>query len=168
MSYFFAIYVSRNFREILAYPFLSQWGYITIDVVKDTYNLCPKWKKKRVTIHHHHHHPHLTVGMGCLRIVVEILLPLEKLLWALWGWGCGTQANLTQGEKVKVAQVCLTLWDPMDYTVHRNLQARILESVAYPFSMESSWPRNHTGIFCIAGGFFTNWAIREALREGTS
>ena len=103
-----------------------------------TYNLCPKWKKKRVTIHHHHHHPHLTVGMGCLRIVVEILLPLEKLLWALRGWGCGTQANLTQGEKVKVAQVCLTLWDPMDYTVHRILQARILESVAYPFSMESS------------------------------
>ena len=37
-----------------------------------------------------------------------------------------------------VTQSCLTLWDPMDYTVHRILQARILESVAYPFSMESS------------------------------
>ena len=29
--------------------------------------------------------------------------------------------------KVKVAQLCLTLWDTMDYTVHGILQARILE-----------------------------------------
>ena len=34
--------------------------------------------------------------------------------------------------KVKVAQLCLTLCDPMDYTVHRILQARILEWVALP------------------------------------
>ena len=29
--------------------------------------------------------------------------------------------------KVKVAQSCLTLGDPMDYTVHGILQARILD-----------------------------------------
>ena len=29
--------------------------------------------------------------------------------------------------KVKVTQSCLTLCDPMDYTVNGNLQARILE-----------------------------------------
>ena len=29
--------------------------------------------------------------------------------------------------KLKVAQSCLTLCDPMDYTVHGILQARILE-----------------------------------------
>ena len=40
---------------------------------------------------------------------------------------------------------------------------RILEWVAYPFSSRSSWPGNQTGISCIAGGFFTKWAIREAL-----
>ena len=38
----------------------------------------------------------------------------------------------------------------------------ILECVACPFSRGSSWPRNWTGVFCIAGRFFTNWAIREA------
>ena len=38
---------------------------------------------------------------------------------------------------------------------------RILEWVAYPFS-RSSQPRNRTRASCIAGGFFTNWAIREA------
>ena len=36
--------------------------------------------------------------------------------------------------KVKVAQSCLTLCDPMDYTVHGILQARILEWVAFSFS----------------------------------
>ena len=36
--------------------------------------------------------------------------------------------------KVKVAQSCLTLCDPVDYTVHGILQARILEWVAFPFS----------------------------------
>ena len=39
---------------------------------------------------------------------------------------------------------------------------RILEWVVYPFSRGSSWPRNWTRVFCIAGGFFTSWAIREA------
>ena len=34
--------------------------------------------------------------------------------------------------KVKVAQPCLTLCDPMDYTVHGILQARILEWVPFP------------------------------------
>ena len=29
--------------------------------------------------------------------------------------------------KVKVTQLCLTLWGPMDYTVHEILQARVLE-----------------------------------------
>ena len=60
---------------------------------------------------------------------------------------------------VKVAQLCLTLCDPKDYTVHRILQARILEWVAFLFFRWSSQPRNQTGVSCIAGRFFTNWAI---------
>ena len=36
--------------------------------------------------------------------------------------------------KVKVTQSCLTLCNPMDYTVLGILQARILEWVAFPFS----------------------------------
>ena len=39
---------------------------------------------------------------------------------------------------------------------------RILEWVANPFFSRSSWPRNWTGVSCIAGRFLTNWAIREA------
>ena len=67
--------------------------------------------------------------------------------------------------EVKVAQSCLTLCNPMDYTVHGILQARILEWIAIPFSRGSSWPRNQTGISWIAGGFFTSWATREASIE---
>ena len=33
---------------------------------------------------------------------------------------------------MKVAQLCVTLCDPMDYTVHGILQARILEWLAFP------------------------------------
>ena len=64
--------------------------------------------------------------------------------------------------KVKVAQSCLILCDPMDYTAHGILQARILEWVAFPFSRGSSQPRDRTQVSRIAGGFFTSWATREA------
>ena len=48
--------------------------------------------------------------------------------------------------KSEVAQLCLTLCDPMDYTVHGILQARILEWVAFPFSRGPSQPRGRTRI----------------------
>ena len=38
--------------------------------------------------------------------------------------------------KVKGAQLCPTLCDPMVYTVHGILQARILKWVAFPFSRD--------------------------------
>ena len=44
--------------------------------------------------------------------------------------------------EVKVPQSCPTLCNPMDYTVHVILQARILERVAFPFSRGSSQPRD--------------------------
>ena len=38
--------------------------------------------------------------------------------------------------QVKVTQSCPTLSNPMDYTIHGILQARILEWVAFPFSRD--------------------------------
>ena len=49
----------------------------------------------------------------------------------------------------------------MDYTIREILQARILEWVVFPFSRGSSQLRDQTQVSYIAGGFFTNWAIRE-------
>ena len=57
---------------------------------------------------------------------------------------------------------CPTLCDPMEYTVHGILQARILEWVAFPFSRGSSQSRDRSQVSCIASGFFTSWATREA------
>ena len=48
------------------------------------------------------------------------------------------------------------------YQLSHQGSPKILEWVAYPFSSRSSQPRNWTRVSCIAGGFFTNWAMREA------
>ena len=61
-----------------------------------------------------------------------------------------------------IAQSCPALCESMDYTVHRILQARILEWVAIPFLRGSSQPRNWTQVSHIASRFFTSWAIRKA------
>ena len=63
--------------------------------------------------------------------------------------------------EVKVAQSYPTLCNPMDYTLHRILQARILEWVAFPFSRGSSQPRDGTQVSCFAWRYFTNWATRD-------
>ena len=57
-------------------------------------------------------------------------------------------------------QLCLTLWDAMDwslsdFSVHRTLQAKILEWVAIPSSQGSFQPRDRTCVSCITGRFFT-------------
>ena len=54
------------------------------------------------------------------------------------------------------------------YQVSPQGSPRILEWVAYPFSSESSQSRNQTKVSYIAGGFFTNWAIREAPKLDTN
>ena len=70
--------------------------------------------------------------------------------------------NVLVKRKVEITQLCLTLCDPMDYTVHGILQARILEWVDFPFSRGSSKPRDQTQVSHIVNGFFTSWATREA------
>ena len=59
--------------------------------------------------------------------------------------------------------------DPMDCSppgssVHGILQARILGRVAISFSRGSSWPRDHTCVSCLTGGFFTRKPIHSLLR----
>ena len=44
------------------------------------------------------------------------------------------------------------------YQLSHKGNPRILEWVAYRFSSGSSWPKNWTGVSCIAVGFFTNWS----------
>ena len=93
----------------------------------------------------------------------ELLLSLHSLLWTCYPvWGnllskcaksgyiyrlqnCNeTEWRISERTEVKVAQSCPTLCDPMNYTVHEVLQARILECVAFPFSRGSSQARYRT------------------------
>ena len=73
------------------------------------------------------------------------------------------EVSLRRAVRVLVAaQPCLTLCDPVDCSppgssVHRILQARILEPVVLRFSRGSSWPRNQTQVYHIAGRLFTIW-----------
>ena len=65
---------------------------------------------------------------------------------------------------------CLTLCDPMDYSppgssVHGILQPWIPEWVAVSFSRGSSWPRDSTRVSCLAGRFFTIWAIGKSHKN---
>ena len=50
--------------------------------------------------------------------------------------------------KGKVAQLSPTLCDPMNYTAHGILQARILGWVAFLFSRGSSQARDQTQVSC--------------------
>ena len=76
----------------------------------------------------------------------------------------------THTHTMKYCSVCMkvtllypTLCYPMDYSPpgssdHGNLQARILEWAAIPFSRRSFWCRDQTWVSRTAGRFFTFWA----------
>ena len=79
------------------------------------------------------------------------------------------QTRWTQRSEVKW-KLFSHVWlfaNPMNYTVHGILQARILEWVAFPFSRKSSQPRDQTQVSHVAGRFFTSWVRREAQEYGS-
>ena len=53
------------------------------------------------------------------------------------------------------------------YQLSQKGSPTILHWIAYPFSRGYSQPRNQTRVSCIAGRFFTNWAIREVRTSQT-
>ena len=70
--------------------------------------------------------------------------------------------------RVLVAHSCLTLCNPVDYSppgssVHRVLQARILERTAMPFSRGSSQPRD---VLLFKGSLRNSRRGKEGRREG--
>ena len=72
----------------------------------------------------------------------------------------GGLAQPSFSQCVVVPQSCPTLWNPLDCSlpgssVHRILQARILNWVAILFFRGSSWPRGRTCTSCISGRYFT-------------
>ena len=64
------------------------------------------------------------------------------------------------------AQLCPTLCNPINcsppVSIYGIFQARTLEGLAISFSSGSLPARDRTWVSCSAGGFFMNWATREA------
>ena len=72
-----------------------------------------------------------------------------------------------------VDKLCLTLCDPLDYSligssVHGILQAGILEWVAISFFRRSSQISDGTCVSCIGRWILYHWATREAKNSGKS
>ena len=82
---------------------------------------------------------------------------------------CYVLGSILRMHEAQSLQSCLTLYDTMDHsppgsTVHRILQARILEWVAVPSSRESFQPKDQTQasyVSWLAGGFFITGTTRE-------
>ena len=100
--------------------------------------------------------PGMNTGMGC-HALLQGIFPIQ-----------GSNAGLLHCRRILYQlnyQGSPIFATSMDYTVLGILQPILLEWVAYPFSSGFSRARNQTGVSCIAGGFFTSWATREAHSE---
>ena len=118
--------------------------------------------------------PVKNTGVGCHALLQDLLpsWPRDQTCIScigrhiLYAWA--TRKRKKENKESEVAQSCLTLCDPMDYSllgssVHGIFQGRVLEWVAISFSRVSSWPRDWTCVSHIVGRHLTIWATREAL-----
>ena len=104
----------------------------------------------------------------CFFSTVELMILVKAVLFGKWNHSlkCGQSIYFNilpvilyppnDRSEVKVTHLCPTLCNPMGYTVHEILQARILEWVAFPFSRWSSQPRNQIQV---------SWHCRQILYQ---
>ena len=121
----------------LAISSMNKWTYS--DPECSFLGFCPRW-----TFTHVHRK-----GMGnyCCSIVHNIIIPQTI-----------NTANVQQ--KVQVAQSCFTLYDPMYSPWNSPGQNTGVGSLSL---LQGIFPTQESNqVSCIAGRFFTNWAIREA------
>ena len=105
----------------------------------------------------------------CL-LTLEVKVKVAQLFSTPW-----TVPGNSQGQKTGVGSLSLLhrifptqelnpgllYYRRIPYQLSHKGSPRILEWVVYPCFSGSSQSRNQTRVSCIAGRFFTNWAIRE-------
>ena len=120
------------------------FGHVSLHIQTTLFYLCkayllPYWNGK--TFQWKFHKSQFIIRYHLQLDIIYLLNGLQTIL--LW-------------VKVKsLSRVPPTLCDPMDYTVHGILQARILEWVAIPFSRGFSRPWDRTCVSFIAARFFS-------------
>ena len=87
---------------------------------------------------------------------VHLIFQVRILEWVAIPFSMGYSQTRNQ---TQVSHHCRQIL----YHMSHQGSPKILEWVACLFSSGSSWPRNWTRVSCIAGEYFTSWAIREAL-----
>ena len=87
----------------------------------------------------------------CVYIQWNIIIKMKEILTHATIW-MNLRPYAKIDSEVKVTHSCPTFCNPVDYTVHEILQARMLEWVPCPFSRESSQPRDRTQVSCITAG----------------
>ena len=93
----------------------------------------------------------------CIRIHIAVCIYICTLMHKAYLRTCPLD------EELSCVQLCNVMdCSPPGSTLLGISQARILEWVAISFSRGSSSSRDRTQVFCIAGGFFTVRATREA------
>ena len=109
-------------------------------------------------------------NVHALRILFELKKkPMEYIFGYFYIviWNLNSYFYIPKESESDVAQLCLTLCDPMACSlpassVHGIFQARILECVAISFSRRSSQPRDWTRVPHIVGRRFTIWATGKS------
>ena len=156
-----------NNEQTSSYKMNTYWVFNVQHAKYNTY-MCYIWKVR--VIPKSSHHKGNVFSISLIFYLYGKIIQVHQVIMIIIPWIYVSQIiilyilNLVLNVdwKVKVAQSCPTLCDPMDYTVLGILQATILEWVAFPFSMGSSQPTDRTQVSWIAGGFLTSWATREA------
>ena len=149
---------------------LSQWCHSTISYMVGT------WRTHTHTHTHTFTHRNLQssgerllrlswvkVTRSCLTLcdpmdyMVHGILQARRLEWVAFPFSRGS----SQPKDWTLLPHCGQIL----YQLSHKASPRVLEWIAYPSSSGYSWLRNRTRVSCIAGRFFTNCAIREALSE---
>ena len=98
----------------------------------------------------------LEKSMDC---IVHGILQVRILEWAAIPFSRGSSQPR---DWTQVSHMGLPYYRQIHYQLNHQRSPRILERVTYPFSRGFFLTQEWTGVTCIAGGFFTSWATREA------
>ena len=122
---------------IFSHPFLP-WSLKSSFAALHVTELCCRWPKIKWA--------NVVLSLKCVQIFMTL-------------WTVAHQFPLSMGFSRQEYWSELPFPSPWDLPNPR-IETTSLESLVYPFSSGSSWPRNRTGVSGVAGGFFTIWATR--------
>ena len=101
----------------------------------------------------------ISLEVELLDHMVTLCLIFLKNFYAIFHSGCTVQHPRFECIRASVSlHLCELFFFFFFYQLSHKGSPKILEWVA--FSRGSSQPRNWTGVSCIAGWFFTNWAMQ--------